>query len=448
MGDSAGEVVIAEKARRGGTTFRLADGRYLASRSDPEREAERIAAAARVAPGSSVVVLSPGTPALVRRLQKAVGESGRVVVLEPRPALVAAWKAEGLWGDWTNAVEWIVTDDPRSAAARLAEVATSDARVVAGPAAFTTAPPGWEFLRTIGEEWETRRRTDRRFGALLEANRAANAEAVARAPNLEEWREKWKGRTVLVAGAGPSLDAAAAVLRARAAARASGAKGGLLPVVAVGTAALPLALRGVPPAVAVLTDPQPFAARQVAEAAKAGFEGPWVFFPTASPEAVAAAGAGKKRRIRFAAPEGEDSDLVPLPAGGTVATTAIGLALFLGAAEVLLAGVDLALAPEGGHARGTVYETGAQTNRFETLENLLRREAPSAKRLRIPAAGGGEVETRSPYPIYLRAVERIVALHRNVRFVQTAPRGARIAGASFEPPDSAFARLTVAPALA
>lgn len=270
-----------------------------------------------------------------------------------------------------------------------------------------------------------RARSARRFSGEMAANRRSNADRILAARpvrGLFGVLGPAPGATVVVAGAGPGLLDEADALRA---------SRDRCVIVAAAAALGPLEAAGIEPDLAVLTDPQAMCAAQVA-----GRRTPLVAFPSSSAAAVAASTGP----LMGAVPSGEGgapwapirAALGELEAGGSVATTALDLAVRMGAATVALVGVDLAWT-DGGRLHAPAYyrdeAAAAAAGRFATVESALRRERPR-EALEERSVDGTPVRTAPNLLAYRRWIEGRIRRAAGVRFVQTARRGLPIRGAA------------------
>lgn len=223
-----------------------------------------------------------------------------------------------------------------------------------------------------------------------------NLPQIRRAQAVKELRGAFPGELAVVAGAGPSLDAALPELRE------FRERLGLLIAV---DRALPLLMdHGIEPSFVVTQDNSGqdilrTSFRQVPRAAL-------VFHQAADPSFV-----GRWKGFLFTASlDGGRQGLGSLEWGPHVGHAATALALFMGCRPVVLVGVDLAFGIDATHAGG------------ET-DPLCRRETW------IDAVGGGQVQTDEAFAACVEPLEELIRERRG-RVIQTSPFGARLRGAA------------------
>ncbi len=424
-------------ARNGRVALRRPDGSWAESRFAPDIDAARRIAEAGVAPGERVLVLGCGAGELPAAAARAAAPGGTVIAAEPHPeireALVAARSRAGA-GDllaacWASPGLSQLPGSPETLSDFLSAVAAAGPydRVVVHP--HLELPAGFEMLEQRLADIEVRRRSGYRFQAFLAANVATNRERFLAAPGVRELAGLLAGEDVVIAGGGPSLSPLAEAI-------GTGAHW-----IAVGTALAPLAAAGIAPHLVVITDPQPRVAASLT-ALDERRRPPLVCFPTTSAVAVAAA-----PRLIAAFPEGDgDRQLAPLreeigelPAGGTVVTSAIGLAWILGAARIFLAGVDLVETATRSHADASPHaaERLAGLMRFASLEERARgREArlgESGDRIEVATAEGGRAHSRRNLALYARAIADLARRRPDVAVIQLNPGAIAMPGVSLDP---------------
>lgn len=425
------------RARNGHPALVRPDGSWAESRFAPDIDARRRVEEATVTDGEIVLVLGMGAGELPRMALEACGPSGRVVVAEPESGVVAAVRdaaatgASGMEAPWLNdprvqVIAGAHPPDPDVFVRSLAAAGPFD-RMIIHPG--LTLPAGFEALETRLADLDVRRRSGYRFQDELAANVIANRARFLGAPGVIELAGSLSGADVVVAGGGPSLTAAA---------RAFGPEAAWI---AVGTALGPLRGEGVRPLLAVITDPQPHVALSLSMLPPADLP-PLVVFPTSARTAVATAGAliaafaendGGRRLAPLRAEIGE------LPAGGTVTTTAIGLALLMGAARIFLAGVDLTETAIRSHADGTPQSVSrlASLARFDSIESSAhgrqKKLESAGDCVTVTTASGGSGFSRHNLVLYGRALEDLTRRYPGVTFLQIAPDALQINGVIYDP---------------
>lgn len=418
------------RAKNGRPALVGPDGDWCESRFRPDVDAARRVEEAGIEDDHRVILFGCGAGELPRAILSRISE-GSLLIAEPcGGAFDAVIDFDGE-KEWLSdpRVSLIVYGPPRK------DLSRERVRFCATPAEFLSAivareaadryvihphvaiPDDLSALRRYFDDIEVRRQSTLRFGEEAEVNLEANREKFAAARPVSSLIGALAGADIVVAGGGPSLRETASRM------------GPSANWIAVGTALRPLLLMGITPKFVVVTDPQARVADQLPDGG-GGFD--LVIFPTSSASAVA-----KSVRLIAAYPEGDGGIAAKarreavgeLPAGGTVTTTAIGLAVLLGARRVLLAGVDL-LEPDGvSHADGSVpfEEAVRAVSRFEALEDRYRSRSQSASEDAVDVQGR-PVRTRRNLAIYARAIENLVARYHHVEFVQLSSRARALRG--------------------
>ncbi len=421
-----------EPARNGRSSLVRPDGTWCESRFRPDVDAARRAAEAGVSDGDRVILVGFGGGELPRAILGRVGASGRLFVAEPECGILAAVRAcadtrsllddtrlEILCCDPSGSAAGamsriLLVPDPASFGEALSEVLKDGAfdRYIAHPS--LAWPPGFEELRQRVEDLEVRRVSALHAGERLEENTRANRDRFLAAPGVAELSGVLAGATIVVAGGGLSLEPLAREI------------GDDADWIATGRSLATLVALGIRPHLAVFTDPLPAVAAQLAGLDPASIP-PSVVFPTTSREAVAliprlVAAFAEGAEGRALAPLREE--IGELPAGGSVVTTSVGVAVLLGARRIALAGVDLTEPGGRSHARGAAQEANRalSAGRFGSLESQdARRERGlrlTGDRLSATSVGGEDLPTRKNLLLYARALRDLVARYRAVEFIQ------------------------------
>lgn len=374
-------------------------GLQLESRFAPEEEA---ALQARLVPATATTATVYGTAqgSLVRALlARPTLVHLRVVVLNPRSlgALLAHLPCEDWLGDPRLALELPGADEelacPFAATPGELALATGAGARLADLVRLELATP---FLR---------RNLRARAPALQERIAANLARFGADAP-VDGLFGARPGASLCVAAAGPTLAEHYDELRARA-----------HELVAVDAALKPLLAADIVPAFVVTQDAHEEGMRRVFSVAHARLaESTLVWFPEVVGE-VMARWPGPRR---LAWSESELHRAVParraaavLFTSGSVVHPATDLAVRLGARRVEFFGADFALCGGRSHVAGAAWERAAGAVAGATVLD----------------AAGGSVPSLPNLVGYLRDLERYVARHPEVEFVQRSRAGAAIRGA-------------------
>jgi hypothetical protein len=264
--------------------------------------------------------------------------------------------------------------------------------------------------------------TFRRFGTLWRRNLARNETQVDGARPLTALKDRWRGSPAVITAAGPSLaENLDWIERHR----------DRLVLIAVDTAWQALQRRGLEPDVVLVLDGQYWNGRHLdAELPErtlvvTEFTGPPRAFRVAPGRVyVAATSAGLLRRREL----DRWGDLGALPTGGSVATAAWSLALYLGCREIAFAGLDLGY-PGGTHVRGSQFEETAlrlacRLRPAETAGFGLRGLGLTER----PAMGGGTVPSDVRMDLFREWLSAAVAARSDVRAVNFSRRGSVISG--------------------
>lgn len=330
----------------------------LHSRRDPQREAERLLAAAPIDGASTVFVIGFGLGFIADALE-AQGWTGTLVAFESSAAVVDGCLRRRDWTPWLSAGRlWFVTgpafdgldqvvpalDPNREAPALLVNPVVARLLPAFTDAARVKASRAWFGARA---NQDARRRMAGRY--LLQTLR--NTDAIADAGDVADLAGHLRGLPALVVAAGPSLDRNLTDI-ARYRDRAV--------VIAVDTALRPLLAAGIAPDIAVAVDPGDSNARHLVDLPQCPST-TLVTEGSLAPEAIA---TFRDRLFVFRVSDhhpwpwlrSQGLDRGRLRAWGSVLTTAFDLALHLGCDPVVCAGADLAFTDGRPYARGTVYE--------------------------------------------------------------------------------------------
>jgi hypothetical protein len=408
--DEAG--VQVEEAASGAPTLAI-EGRYVHSKRDPEREAERLIGAETNGNGIDASTISK-VPALVLGFGLGYTACALAAKFPDRPIIIVEKRAELL----KKALE---TRDLSSFLSRphLVFVLGGEIEGVTGALALFESVPGApplvlqnRALTGMDEEWysgveekiktwnsrtNVNSATTRRFGKRWLRNLSRNLNAVRDNPGISRLTGLLEGRDipVFLAAAGPTLDESGPVL---------GEIHKRCVIVAVDTSLRFLSGRGIKSDFVVSVDPQYWnfrhldrvkapETRLVTESAvypslfRHPFGGIFLcgsFFPLG----------------RFI--EGTVDPKGAVGSGGSVATSAWDFSRILGAGTVWIAGLDLAFPELRTHFKGALFEekSHAESCRFSTAESRNFRALRDGQPIRAKRRGGGTILTDKRLSLY------------------------------------------------
>lgn len=356
-----GETAAMDQVRVGPSGAQVAiGGRWVTVHStrDPMREARATVAAVVEGEGANVLIaIGLGLGYIIDALDE-VGWTGRVLALEPEPALVPHLLARPAPRAWVERGRLKILTAPDFTGATMLQVWVGSSRtpgvpIVNAPLARARAEGVAEALRVVQRLQALvsgGREALRRLGPRYLLNTLRNLGAIAGEGDVSDLFDGARGVPAVVVGAGPSLDRSLAALRNLS---------GRALVIATDTASRPLLTAGIEPDLVVSVDPGEATVRHlwdlppcpgtslVAEAsvhpdALRGFAGrtflvglgnePWPW--------LARQGAGR-------------SSLGVL---GTVLTCTFDLAVRMGCDPIVFMGADLAYTDGRPYCRGVAYE--------------------------------------------------------------------------------------------
>lgn len=350
---------VFETSRSGHLTARLAD-RWLHSRFDPVREAERYVGSQLPPDAHSVLVVGPALGYLVAAV-RSTRPDVRIISCRLLPSLAprAIARADASW-----------QADERHSLAEFLEREMSD--LEASACTILEWPPATE---TAGELAARVRRTVADFLTRAQASLVTRGAAGRRwirnaihnylyvNPVLPGGPPR-RVSAIVVTGAGPSLEMSLPYLRRHR---------GALEIWASGSSLDALSAAGVMPDLVVVTDPALYATEHLRPVLRANDSG----VPLAAPLTAARGVSKSARTVVLSQGEHTDAALLPrddtappyVPPHGTVTATALELARMISEAPLLICGVDFAWRGGRSHARPHLSDLyrASQTNRLLPL---------------------------------------------------------------------------------
>lgn len=238
-----------------------------------------------------------------------------------------------------------------------------------------------------------------------------NLNAVLQDHDVTELFELYKGKTIYVAGAGPSLATQLEQLQ----------KTPPDVLICVDAALKPLLDAGIEPHYVVSIDPH---ATITADLLNCNLKRPesvaLVYFPTLHPNAVNIWNGRRYAAYSHSPVFAQITKHVSrgiLFSSGSVIHPAIDLAVKMGANEIKLCGVDFSYPRKQSHVTGAVA--------YETMD-------VSSKQYWVFDGRGNKVASDPNFLAYLRDLETYIHANRNKRFINMSREGARIDGTDYE----------------
>ncbi len=336
---------------RGDTGWVLVHGRR-----DPVRDADALLNDLPQPLPAALIVVGLGLGYLVDALV-ARGWTGRLLALEPEPALVPALLSRPVCAEWFASGRLRVINGPnyRQTNEALAEFGVTDPQPLLHPVLARTHSDSTRraisalarAVRGVRANQEARSRQ----ASLCLRNTLSNLGLLAAESDVAALDGIVPGMPAIVVAAGPSLDAQLAGLRA-AQSRSI--------VIAVDTALRPLLAAGIRPHFVVSVDPSTTNATHLIELS--GTESTWLVAEGSIDPHVMAAFRGRIFAFRVGCRHpwpwlvANGCDCGTLRAWGSVLTTAFDFAVRLGAGLIALAGADLSFTGGRPYCRGTIFE--------------------------------------------------------------------------------------------
>ena len=399
-----------EEGRQGGYgVWRPAQGApvVLGSRFDAADAARRAISAALIHPQQALVVVSPGLSGLA---QEAARQRPGSVLLVDAHATPRGWFFDQHPGGLSGAeflfhpskeelLQWCLM--------HLAPGAPPPAVVWVNPAlvrhpAYAALEEGLvQALRLTASEAGTLRQA----GRFFLQNLLDNLPHLKTAGSLAPWQNCWRGKPLLLCGAGPSLEQAAPLLRERPD----------LPVLAVDMAWFALKKMGRTPHAMVTVAPYIVNLLKIHPDTTAHTA---LLFSAFSCPGVVRRFVGPKYAFLSYHSFREALGLAHTPAlsgGGAVGSHLIHLGLLTGADPLILAGLDFALPGERAYAPGNPF-----------FEEQSKQESAQ---LRVTGMTGEDLPTLPGYFAALQAIESFLVRWPALPSILNLGRGAKLTGA-------------------
>ena len=444
--------IACETGRSGVPTAKIR-GRYLHSKLDPWREAERLIDRTLQAGCELCVVLGFGFAYHIEALLRRDGQVS-ILVIERRAAILrTAMQERDLSGLFDNPrIHILVEASEGEIRSALASHGRSRICLIDLEQFVREDPDYYRRAASLVEELRSRRSVNmatlKRFGRLWIRNLAWNLDRLAEAKDVARLENAAKGIPVLLLAAGPGLDEILPLIdemRKR------------MVLVAVDTAAGALASVNQVADIVVVVDPQYWNTRHLD-----------ALFRTELPLQTGKTARGRKKSI-FVSESSTHPRIFRLPhaglyfgaslfplgayleevlgekrklgAGGSVATTAWDVCRLIGASEIFLAGLDLGFPGGQTHYKGGFFEERLHglTDRLSPYSHSIYRYIMEGSPSRYPNYAGGTTLTDRRLAVYRRWFEEQLSMNDDPKTYNLNRFATRIEGIEHRPLDRLFA---------
>ncbi len=409
--------------------WRSPQGRFrINSGRDPFREAERQVElwVEKHCPPDNAVVVMIGCSGLAHlQVMSRHVPHGQIIVIEPDPAVFFGMLNCCDLSPLKDSIKWAFCFDVNPSRVAVIDVLKEHLHYSHAGRGMIFVSPALE--RVFSDEYlemrhqvetaikieEQNRNTEAIYSSLWFSNAVINLPSIVNLPEIGHLANRFSGQTAIVVAAGPGLNDVLPWIRSVA---------GKYVIIAVGTSLRSLVNYGIEPDFVVAVDSSTEIIPQFS-----GVQTRHTCLVAAYTVAHQVLDFFPGRTILFTADllKGfniwlEQLKILPsrLRVGGTVSLSAIDFAIHLGCRNLILAGLDLALAADGStHAAGSIYE---------------RSKVTTGSWLPVPANNGATVLTSRQFDSYIRMIGEYLAqqytLTPELTVYNTSANGAKISG--------------------
>ncbi len=414
-------------------------GRYLHSRHDPRREAERLIANVCGSSGELAVFLGFGLGYQVEAFVERFPETP-VLVIEKEPALfLKALTVRDCTPFFTDKISLLIGIEAREISGVISNMSVQQFHVVPLSPVVAAFEAYYREVQTVLQARLSRQRVNaatlRRFGRRWTRNLACNLEKIDTARDAGEWRNRLRGVPAVVVAAGPSLDEVLPFMPGIAERSA---------VISSDTAARALLRIGVVPDFIIVVDPQYWNSRHLdgLDLAKCILISESATHPDVFRHNYLDIFFSGSIFPLGSFLEGEEDGRYRLGAGGSVATTAWDFARYTGADPILTAGLDLGFPDGRPHFRGCYFEERlfSGNGRLSPYEHLMYRYMQGGDPFQSEDFDGKPVTTDRRLVVYKQWFEEQLSYHPVSSTGSLSRRGIRIEGMDLYDPHDFLSR--------
>ncbi len=412
---------------RAGTVSAQIEGRWVHSRHNPYREAQRLLDSAfSEAASHRAVFLGFGLAYHIEEFFQRYPQ-GEAVIIEAQPELfLRALTARDYRPLFKNKISLLIGLNETDLSAALSPLIERTDVIVPLVPITQNAPEYYSFVKELIKNERSRKQvnstTVKRFGRRWVRNLARNIDTIGAASSLNRLENLLEAVPALVIAAGPTLDAALPYLKQLQQ---------RMVMIATDTSLRALARFGIAPDFAVVVDPQYWNSRHLDAL---DLRNTILISESATHPNVF---RNSYRALFFSGsvfPLGsflEPQEEAPhkLGAGGSVTTTAWDFARFIGAERIYLSGLDLGFPEKRTHYRGSFFEERlfSLSDRLKPYEGHIFDYLHSGQPFYHENYSGGYTLTDRRLIIYRQWFEEQLAASNAVTYT-LSPEGIKISG--------------------
>lgn len=423
---SPSDDLIIEQNRAGTVSAQL-QGRWVHSKHNPYREAERlIDSSFRESTSHLAVFLGFGLGYHIEEFFRRTPQ-GEALIIENRPELfLKALSARDLRSLFSRKISLLIGLSEEELPAAIAPLIQRSHVIVPLVPVTQCSPEYYLFAKELIKNERSRKQvnstTIKRFGRRWVRNLARNVTTMAAASSLNRLENNFDAVPTLVIAAGPSLDALLPYLKQLQQ---------RMVLIATDTSLRALARFGIAPDFAVVVDPQYWNSRHL--------DGLQLQNTVLVSESATHPNVFRRtyRALFFSGSvfplgsylEPQETPPHKLGAGGSVTTTAWDFARFIGADRIYLSGLDLGFPEKRTHYRGSFFEERlfSLSGRLNPYEGLIFDYLHSGDPFYHENYTGGQTLTDRRLIIYRQWFEEQMAASRSSTYT-LSPEGIRIKG--------------------
>lgn len=384
-------------------------GKFLHSKYNPLKEAERLIEASNIKQDEDVLIIGFAMGYHVKRVLQIVKDR-KIIVFEGNNDVF--YKAiENI--DFTEIFrdprfELVLCQDSRVFSSKLVKYLSIIPNLLIHRPSMEILPTEYHEIKDLLKKFLMKKGSIDRFLPLMYDNFEKVMMHYQDFEKIEDYFGKYRNVPIILVGAGPSLDEDIQYLK-----KASN----YAIIFSVGTAVKPLVKSGVIPHMIIITDPQPIVFEQIRTE---NLESPLIFLPTTYWKVIEYRGPkilalqeGFKESEYMAAKLGRNL----IETGGSVITTALDIAIKMGCNPIIFTGVDLGFFNSKTHAKDTVHGN----KKVDSFKYFVKSNE------------GNIIPTFLNLKIYHEWIQKRIEKEKRITFINTARNGAYIKGARYLP---------------